>query len=357
MKINVLVYPKDINPYQDLLYANMPDNVEIQYVPKITKSKSINNLLLPFILIFYRIRGYRVFHIHWVYDFAFPGNNNISKLLSTIHYFLSLLLAKLLGYKIIWTVHNILPHNQVFINDIVARRFLSVVATAKISHSSYAVEEMKKLNINTDNTILIPHGNYIGKYNNDICQSKARRILGLKKNDFIYLFIGNIQKYKGVQRLADTYLSMKIENSYLLITGQCIDPVIDQKLRQTSAKGSIRYINQLIPDDELQLYLNASDVVVYPFSNITTSGSVMLALSFGKPIIYPLLGSLNELPSNLGWSYDYYDRNGLFDTLKLAVSEKKNNITIGANALKHAKKHNWHDIAMKTAKIYSDMEY
>ncbi len=355
MRIKVLCYPKDSNPYQELLYSNIPEHVEVRYVPQFTKSKTINNLLLPVILSIFRLRGYRIFHIHWVYDFAFPGNNYISKLLSTAHYFLSLLLAKLLGYKIIWTVHNILPHSQVFINDIFARRFLSKIATTKISHSSYALEEMKKLNINTDNTIVIPHGNYIGQYNNDLSQSEARRVLGLKMDDFIYLFIGNIQKYKGVQGLVDTYLSSKMKKSYLLVAGKCIDPVIDRKLRQTSANGSISYINQLIPDNELQIYLNASDVVVYPFNKITTSGSVMLALSFGKPIIYPRLGSLNELPSNLGWSYDYNDRNGLLNTLKLAMLEKEKTITMGANAFKYARKNNWYDISIKTAKIYSDM--
>ena len=42
-----------------------------------------------------------------------------------------------------------------------------------------------------------------------------------------------------------------------------------------------------VPDGEVQHYLLAADAVVLPFKEILTSGSAMLALSFGRPVVAP----------------------------------------------------------------------
>ena len=49
---------------------------------------------------------------------------------------------------------------------------------------------------------------------------------------------------------------------------------------------ALRYI----PDAELQVWLRAADVVVLPFRDILTSGSAILALSFGRAVVAPALG-------------------------------------------------------------------
>jgi beta-1,4-mannosyltransferase len=44
-----------------------------------------------------------------------------------------------------------------------------------------------------------------------------------------------------------------------------------------------------------QLFYNAADVVVFPFTDILTSSSVITALGFYCPVIVPALGCLPEL--------------------------------------------------------------
>ncbi|MGB1033753.1 MAG: glycosyltransferase, partial [Primorskyibacter sp.] len=40
-------------------------------------------------------------------------------------------------------------------------------------------------------------------------------------------------------------------------------------------------------DMELQLFFHAADIAVYPYQKILTSGSLMLALSYGLPAVVP----------------------------------------------------------------------
>ena len=53
-------------------------------------------------------------------------------------------------------------------------------------------------------------------------------------------------------------------------------------------------------EDEIQLYLKGADLVVLPFREILNSGSAMLSLSFGCPILVPEKGSMGELRAYVG---------------------------------------------------------
>ena len=71
-----------------------------------------------------------------------------------------------------------------------------------------------------------------------------------------------------------------------------------------AADRRIRLPLRFVPDDELQVWLRAADVVVLPFRDILTSGSAILALSFGRPVVAPALGCLPETVPTAGVLYD-----------------------------------------------------
>ena len=67
-----------------------------------------------------------------------------------------------------------------------------------------------------------------------------------------------------------------------------------------------------VSDDELQVYFNACDVVALPFRHVLNSGSLLLAMSFGCPVVAPRLGSIPEVACAEGWyGYDPSDPGGL----------------------------------------------
>ena len=71
------------------------------------------------------------------------------------------------------------------------------------------------------------------------------------------------------------------------------DRDIYQKLLDYEVKlSNLRVFGKWIPDDEIQLYFNASDVVVLPYTRITTSGVIPLAYAFSKAVITTDIGGL-----------------------------------------------------------------
>ena len=80
---------------------------------------------------------------------------------------------------------------------------------------------------------------------------------------------------------------------------------LDNLTAESEAKSRLGFV----PDDELQVYLRAADVVATPFLEILTSGSVLLAMSFERAVIAPRRGCVAEtVGDDGGILYDADDR-------------------------------------------------
>lgn len=109
-----------------------------------------------------------------------------------------------------------------------------------------------------------------------------------------------------------------------------------------------------IEDEDYQFFFGACDAVVFPFKSILTSGSVMLALSFGKPVVVPRLGCLPDLvDDSMGVLYDPDSPDGLAGALKSII--KKDLAPLGRNAMARAQAFDWGDIGRQTAEVYADI--
>lgn len=347
----ILAYPRDKNPYQELLYVPMRKlGWEIEYISELSGSYIINLLLLIPQLCLYRIKGFSIFHLHWLYPFSYPVNNKFAdnyllRLFYSIYFIVFVLSLKVIGFKIIWTVHNILPHRRQFVNDVVLTKFLSKFCDLKIVHSQASLVEMKQLGISTNNSQIVPIGAY-DFYPNTITKEKAREKLKINKNAFVFLSIGKIEPYKGLVELIEAFIKAGISNSILLIAGYCSDIELKKKIEIYKNINNIHLYLKYIPDNEMQLYLNASDVVTCTYLKVTTSSTVNLATSFGKPIIFPKIGNMKELPEDIGFPYDP-SRVKLWEILKKVSKSTKLDI-IGGDSKKYSKNLSWHNIAKLT---------
>ena len=74
----MLVFPKDANPYRELLYRPMREkypDISIDYLTGPSANyQTINVVLLPLVLLLKRLQGYRIFHLHWTYLFRIRGS-------------------------------------------------------------------------------------------------------------------------------------------------------------------------------------------------------------------------------------------------------------------------------------------
>jgi len=106
-----------------------------------------------------------------------------------------------------------------------------------------------------------------------------------------------------------------------------------------------------VDDADLQCFMQASDVCVLPYRDVTTSGAAILAFSFGKPIIAPALGGFPELAQNgRGIIYDPQQSDGLLQALQQARS--RDMAAAGERALTWAREHDWRLLAPRFIQLY-----
>lgn len=355
--MKILVYPKDSNPYQQLLYSKFPKKITITYLTNLFLNHNLSLLLLPFQLILYRLKGYKIFHLHFVYTFRlihFPYSTTLPfRIVMSIYFVLFISLIRILGFKLVWTTHDLIPHGNYFLNDLAMMRFLSYAANVKIVHSISSLKKMKECKMKINNCTIIPIGNYIGLY-----ESNKKRDVHSRKNhkdEITFGFFGKIRADKGVIELLETYNSYKYPKSKLYIVGQC-DEELSRTVNELSKKNKqVTTILGHIPDNEIYKYFDLFDVVVLPFKNITTSSSILLAMSLKKPVICPLIGEIVDIPHNTGIYYDPNNSDGLKESMSYAIKHKSLIKTMAINAYKYMKTLDWKKSSKLTLKLYNSL--
>ena len=132
----------------------------------------------------------------------------------------------------------------------------------------------------------------------------VRHELGLKDSDFVYLFIGAIRRYKGIDALIEAFGALRARNARLVIVGSVLDPQMGDWLRdKATADARIILRPEYVADEAIPVYLGLASVVVLPFSQTLTSGSALLAMSFSKPLILPETARVYDFPGNRGALY------------------------------------------------------
>jgi len=299
--------------------------------------------------------GAEVLHLHWVeLLYATPSLARSIRLLAAV--LGGLVWARAVGCKIIYTVHNLDPHERSFpFLASIANRALFALADAWHVH-----DEAAKLNVirtygRRKRIYVVPHGSYIGAYPNNCTKHEARARLGLADNAFIYLFLGQIRRYKGVEDLISAFGRLADDTCQLLVAGNVHDKAYGQLLTQLlQGRSGIHTQFKYVPDSEVQYFMNACDICVLPYRDVTTSGAAILAFSFGKPIIVPALGGFPELAADgRGIVYEPTSRDGLLRALAQARSMDID--AAGQRAMLWAREHEWSILAPKFARIYADV--
>lgn len=303
-----------------------------------------------------RTQGYRILHVHWLHTLTVPDFVPFAKHIAFLQTSLFLSWARLLGYRLVWTAHNVLPHATITSNDLAIRRKLSRSAAAIIVHSTSTIAALASHGLNTKVCQLIPHGSYIGVYPNTLILQQARKKLRLPRTAKVITFFGAIHSYKNVPELVSAFLVVARKNSdvYLLIAGRCKDEnlLLAVATAQEAVGDRIRLYDAFIPDDDIQLYLNAADVCAFPFTEITTSGSVLLAASFGKPIVAPYIGALQDMPKSIGKLYNPTTKTALSSALTNVLSHDKERLAMAEASLQYAQSLDWYTIASQTVGVY-----
>jgi beta-1,4-mannosyltransferase len=297
-----------------------------------------------------------VLHLHWTDGYIVAGNW-LKTILKTLRFFMELLVVKGLGIKVVWTVHNLSNHEKInsnyerFVSRILVNFYDQVITHCSAARKS--VVELYHLADHSNKVNVIPHGNYVGCYENRITRHDARIKLGYEDDTILFLFLGSIRPYKGIFELIDVFGKIENSKARLLIVGNSSNELTKKELiNRCETDFRVRARLQYVPENEIQVYMNAADVTVFPYTDILTSGSVLLAISFGKAIVVPCIGCIPEtLDIHGSFLYDPNDVDGLSRAMQDALSSDLE--TMGQYNRIHAENFNWKKIAQMTLDVYS----
>ena len=249
------------------------------------------------------LHGARLIHLHWVYNFALYGSFRFPFLRRVAQAWFALWLwtVRLLGFRLVWTAHNVLPSSPVFADDVRARRQLAAACDLVLVHSESTLAELAQLGVVPRKSAVIPHGPYIVTG-----APESLRVPGTGPGPRKLLFFGKVRPYKGVEDLLEAFRALPPGlDVHLTVAGECSGPLaaaITDLARQSAGRLETRLDH--IPDGELSRLFADADVVVLPFRQITTSGSAILALCHGRPLVMPDLPGLSHLPDGTVTRYD-----------------------------------------------------
>ena len=305
-----------MNPYQALLYSRTWKH-GIATVP-LYHLDDLDDLVAVASAAGARI----VLHLHWTNRILEESTTEgsakavLAKFVARLDRFLAA------GGRLAWTVHNTLPHDA-RLPVVEAALQQAIVDRATIVHvlsanTPSAVAEW--FTIPEDRVLHVPHPNYIGAYIDVISPEAARWELGIPPDDTVYALLGAIKPYKGLDQLIDAFdavLQRDPGRRRLLVAGgPDSDPGTEAFLRRCVLHPFIALHARKIPGDEMQVFLRAADIAVLPYVRSLNSGVLMLALSFGIPVVAPAVGAMAEVVTpEIGRTFVPGDRDSLVAAL------------------------------------------
>lgn len=167
---------------------------------------------------------------------------------------------------------------------------------------------------------VIPHGLY-DQYGELLESKEARKNLSINE-EFVILSFGLIRKYKGIPYLIRAFEKLPLEileKSRLLIVGEVWEDrkeLLDQ-ITSSPLRDRITLIDEYVPDEKVNMYFSAADVVVLPYLRASQSGIAHIAMSFGKPVVVSEVGGLKE--SMAGYEGTFFVPPGDVESIREAI--------------------------------------
>lgn len=332
------------NPFLELLESHMAD-LGVEY-------QKVGSDYLSARWIWRNRSKIEILHFHWL-QYHYLRNNAIASWIALLKFCLQILFAKICGYRIVWTAHNIRPHEQPYrFLDQAGFYLFSLLANSIVTLCENTRSLIREKFHRSERVFCGYHGNYLDIYPNHISRIEAKERLGVTAYFPVFLFFGSIRHYKGLYELIDAFQRIENRQACLIIAGKANDLDLAQKITvRSGADPRIRLFLDWISVEDVQIYFNACDFVVLPFVDVTTSGSALLGLGFGCPVIAPAIGCLPEVIT--------FENGVLFDaaspgSLGVALQRCQNldPVEMGKQARQTAMRFSWEDLARLTLKAY-----
>jgi beta-1,4-mannosyltransferase len=239
---------------------------------------------------------YDLFHVHWpelVVRAPTAARRTAKQLL-----FLALILAlRLRRVPIVWTVHNVAPHEGAsLLQRIVLAVFTRSISAFILINAAAAPDVVAK---SPGESHVILHGDYRDWF------SRHEPGLVVRKR---MLYFGLLRPYKGVESLLAAFADLDDPAATLHIAGKPIPATYGESLeRLAAADERVTLSLGFATDEAIRRNAGEAELVVLPYRQMYNSGSALLALSLGRPVLVPNSPSNEALAAEVGndWVIGY----------------------------------------------------
>jgi len=273
-----------------------------------------------------------------------------------------LVAARALGYRLAWTIHEVYP-NETELRppgtisrriDRTGGRLLARFSDIVLAHD-HGTAKRAGVELGLQGVAVVPHGSYLGVYPPGRSRAEVRDELDIPADAFVFLCFGDVRQDKALELVLDAFTSIEDPRIALVVAGRIKDEPCARLVAGAAARDPrIRPRLGLVPRGQVAELFGASDVAVLGRSEAWTSGSLILALSLGVPVVASRLPIHEDLVGDgqAGWLFEPGDSWSLRESLVAARAHPAVARTKGEAALRRARGlPSWLEVAERTAAL------
>ena len=267
---------------------------------------------------------------------------------------------KLRGKPVVFTVHNVLDHENSRFFKAASRRLFKL-GDHFIVHTQEGRRQMQAhYAIPADRISVVAHGSLDFHVKPQANRDNIRRQLDINSRDKAVLLFGAVRPYKGLDIALQAFsrVILEVPDSVLIIAGklwQNWEPY-QKRIDQYGIANEVKTFLNYIPSSDVFRYYEAADLVILPYLQFSSqSGVGTTAVAFRKPMIVTSVGGLPDLVKNTEYIVPPGDADILAGKMIDCLSDPDRLATMADDAAQVAAEISWPAIAQKTLAIYQQL--
>ena len=206
---------------------------------------------------------------------------------------------------IVLTVHDIKSHYERFVSrDSFLRRSLNIPHCLITHYRDGKKQLIDHWGVEGERVAVIPHG-IMTPLRHPVGRSEACRKMNLPEESRILLFFGSIRPNKGLDVLLEALNDIRLHDpKILLIVAGAVPRGMSFKnyadiIQKLNLSENMRTEVNFIPDEDVDNFMAAADIVVLPYVKFEAQSGVLLrAYAHKKPVVVSDVGAMGELVSS-----------------------------------------------------------
>jgi glycosyltransferase involved in cell wall biosynthesis len=254
-----------------------------------------------------------ILHVHFP-DFFYHRRNVIASVAWSFLFIATLLVIRLLGKRVVYSVHDVNPSQSPYYRKWLAQPYMTTFVklcdayvflsvTSQVDFYARHPKQIEKL------CSLIAHPPYPVALIDAAERNRQREVLTGGADAFIVGVLGAIKPYKGLDAIKALPTKLPNGKDVLVVVAGKVERAYTSEAERIldDFSGRLCRIDQRLSDTELNRLIQCMDVILLPYRAISNSGFALLALSNRSRILASDLPLFCELQNDIQepWVYCY----------------------------------------------------